>query len=208
MRCGPCALSENRVRPPRFDGSAGFARPNRLSPSFAQIPINPYTRTEDKETYCVQRRRFVSRSCSRNRFPTREAKRASRRPQSGWGLSRVSRSRITAHHASVPRYRRRSLDRRKSEGTGEGVFLSPKQRRISFDDLANQLETAMRLAERKSLRTAVVQMKHSRRSFSGEAALRVTSRRLRDYQQLRRSQGAAKATVDREILERKDPSGS
>jgi integrase len=82
---------------------------------------------------------------------------------------------------------------------GLARFVGPSQRKIKVRDLLADLIDRMRVGGKKSVRTATSQVQHFLNEYGGWRAVDITSSTLGDYQQMRLGEGAARATVDREL---------
>src|SRR5262249_25912074 len=78
-------------------------------------------------------------------------------------------------------------------------FSGPRQERVMMYEVLNGLEQDYEIHERRSLPQLRSRLKHIRAFFALDRALAVTSNRLRDYIAQRQKQGAAPATINREL---------
>jgi integrase len=79
-----------------------------------------------------------------------------------------------------------------------GRYL-PRQERVTWDELADDLETYYRVQDRRSRDTLRWPLAHLKAAFGGRRALDITSSRLIAYTASRREAGASKSTVNREL---------
>ena len=78
-------------------------------------------------------------------------------------------------------------------------FHGPRQERVTMEELLTGHERDFEIRGRKSLSQLRSHLKHVRRFFRFDRALAVTSARLRDYIAHRQQEGAASATINREL---------
>jgi integrase len=83
--------------------------------------------------------------------------------------------------------------------SGLRPFQGPKQERTTVDELLQALERDWQIQERKGLPQLRSHMKHIRAFFAMDRALAVSPDRLRDYIAFRQKEGAASATINREL---------
>ena len=82
---------------------------------------------------------------------------------------------------------------------GSGRFVGPEEERVTFDDLAAGYLDDYKLQGYRSLESAAKpRAAHLQRFFGLDRAIDITRRRVRQYQKLRRADGAAGATINRE----------
>jgi len=82
---------------------------------------------------------------------------------------------------------------------GLRAFQGPSQERITVGELLNSYERDCEIRGLRSLPQIRSHLKHIRSQFSPYRALSVTPDRLRDYVAKRQKQGAAAATINREL---------
>ena len=83
--------------------------------------------------------------------------------------------------------------------TQTGQFVAD-QGKVTFDDLVEGIATDYALNNRRSFKSgAAVCIKHLREFFGLDAALDITSNRLKTYQQRRREQGASVSSINGEL---------
>ncbi len=91
------------------------------------------------------------------------------------------------------------LLRQRLAEVGSGHFV-PDEGRVGFENLADGLITDYKLNGRRSLKTAALNnISHLRSFFGFDRALDITLDRIRSYQALRLEQGAAVASINREV---------
>lgn len=93
---------------------------------------------------------------------------------------------------------RRLLKKRIGE-VGTGRFTGVREERVTFEDLANSLLTDYRVNRRRSLRSAGLSIGHLRRFFGLERAIDITTDRVKTYAASRQQEGAANASINREL---------
>ncbi len=82
-----------------------------------------------------------------------------------------------------------------SEGKIPGLFFN----RIRFEELAEDLKRDYRINQRKSLERVEMSLKHLDRFFGGLRVPQITSTRIERYVDIRLDEGAANATINREL---------
>jgi integrase len=82
---------------------------------------------------------------------------------------------------------------------GVKVFAGPKQERVGVEQLLQTLETDYAIHQRSSLRRLTSHLVHVRQYFGADLARAITRPRLVNYIQFRQGQGAANATINREL---------
>jgi integrase len=90
------------------------------------------------------------------------------------------------------------LKRRLGELVG-GRWVAPERRRVGFDDLAALIVRDYEANRRRSLPALKRRLKYLRRAFGWMGAGEITAERVRRYVNDRLAQGAANATVNREL---------
>ena len=90
----------------------------------------------------------------------------------------------------------RRLDQRRGE-IASGKF-SPRQDRVTFEDLVTAYRQDYEVRGLRSRTTAEARVKHLAAFFGLDRALDITAKRVRDYQQHRLTEQAETATVNRE----------
>ncbi|MCZ6481605.1 MAG: site-specific integrase [candidate division NC10 bacterium] len=81
----------------------------------------------------------------------------------------------------------------------EGKCPAPEVQRITFEDLARDLETEYRANGRRSLGHLVVRIAHLRRFFCSMRATSITTSEVQKYIVKRQSEGASNATINRDL---------
>lgn len=92
----------------------------------------------------------------------------------------------------------RLLKKRMGE-IGRGQLVGPQEEKVTFDALADDLERDYRVNGRRSAETLGYQLRHLRAAFTDVRALDLTTDRVRAYVADRQAEGAANATVNREL---------
>ena len=82
-----------------------------------------------------------------------------------------------------------------SEGKLPGVFFN----RIKFEELAEDLLRDYRINEKKSLDRVEASLKHLNQTFQSLRVPQITSTRINSYVDMRLKEGAANATINREL---------
>jgi len=77
--------------------------------------------------------------------------------------------------------------------------LIPHEDRLTFEDMVQDLENDYRINERRSLASALFYVKHLHGFFGFDRAIDITPDRVKGYQAHRLHEGAANATVNREV---------
>jgi integrase len=93
---------------------------------------------------------------------------------------------------------RRLLKKRIGEA-GTGRFRGVREERVTFEDLANSLLTDYQVNRRRSLRSARLSISHLRGFFGLERANDITTDRVKAYAARRQQEGAANASINREL---------
>jgi integrase len=95
---------------------------------------------------------------------------------------------------------RRLLNTRiKETGRRGGKFLGQAEERVRFEDLAEMLRTDYLLRNRRSTRRLEGSIKHLQGHFGTDRAVDIDAGRVKAYAKARIGQGAANATVNREL---------
>jgi integrase len=82
-----------------------------------------------------------------------------------------------------------------AQGKIPGVYFD----KVKFDDLAEDFMTDYRINQKKSLERAEISVKHLNNKFEGMRATEITTARIRKYIEDRLEEGAANATINREL---------
>jgi integrase len=83
--------------------------------------------------------------------------------------------------------------------SGLRQFQGPRQERVLVEELLKGLEREHEILGRKGLPQLRSHLKHIRKVFALDRAIAVTAERLRDYAARRQREGAANATINREL---------
>jgi integrase len=94
---------------------------------------------------------------------------------------------------------RRLLNARIRETGKRGKFLGPAEERLRFEDLAEMLRSDYLVNNRRSLRRVDASLKQLRNYFGLDRAIDITADRVNSYKVARRENGAANATINREL---------
>jgi len=92
-----------------------------------------------------------------------------------------------------------ALLRRRQAEMGQGRLVGPDVERTLFDDLAEMLLTDYRINMRRSLDRMEGAIGHLGETFGGMRALDITADRIAAYVERRQTEGAANATINREL---------
>jgi integrase len=82
-----------------------------------------------------------------------------------------------------------------SEGKLPGIYFD----RVRFDELANDFRADYKINQKKSLDRAQRSLKHLQKAFEGMRVTDITTPRINAYIETRISEGAANATINREL---------
>ncbi len=82
---------------------------------------------------------------------------------------------------------------------GRGRLIGPTEERVTFEQLAADYLQDYRLKGQRSLREAQARVRHLQHHFGRERAVDITTPRIRAYTQARLEEGAAPATVNRDL---------
>lgn len=91
------------------------------------------------------------------------------------------------------------LLRKRMAEMGKGKLVGPSAERVSFDELADMIETDYKVNNRKSIRRLRTSLKNLRNYFGGRRALDVTTDSIRRYIAHRQDEGVANATIRNEL---------
>jgi integrase len=101
--------------------------------------------------------------------------------------------------AHATRLRRLRLREVAVHAAGLRQFQGPRQEKITVEELLIGLERQHEVLGRKGLAQLKSHLKHIRRVFGMDRAIAVSTRRLHDYAAQRQQEGAANATINREL---------
>lgn len=82
---------------------------------------------------------------------------------------------------------------------GRGQLIGPQEERVAFEDMAKDLERDYTINGKRSAETLGYQLRHLRRGFALMRAVDITTDRVRAYVTDRQQEGAANATINREL---------
>lgn len=91
------------------------------------------------------------------------------------------------------------LLRRRMAEMGKGKLIGRSEERVTFEDLAKDIETDYKNNERSSTRRLRTSLGHLGAFFGGSRALNITTDRIRRYIESRQDEGAANASIQREL---------
>jgi len=80
-----------------------------------------------------------------------------------------------------------------------GKFIGPSEERLSFEDMADALVTDYEINKLRSLRSVRLSVKHLKRTFALDRAVDITTDRIKKYIASRQQEGAANASINREL---------
>jgi integrase len=93
---------------------------------------------------------------------------------------------------------RKILKKRIGEVTS-GKFIGPSEERLSFEDMADALVTDYEINKLRSLRSVKLSARHLRGDFALDRAVDITTDRIKKYIRSRQREGAANASINREL---------
>ncbi|MBV8134764.1 MAG: tyrosine-type recombinase/integrase [Deltaproteobacteria bacterium] len=93
---------------------------------------------------------------------------------------------------------RKFLKKRIGE-VASGKFIGPSEERLSFEDMADALVTDYEINKLRSLRSLKLSVRHLRGDFALDRAVDVTTDRIKKYITSRQRDGAANASINREL---------
>jgi integrase len=93
---------------------------------------------------------------------------------------------------------RRLLKRRIGE-MGKGRLIGPREEKVTFEELAQDLVNDYRINARRAIDAVKYPIKHLRKGFGFDRALDITTDRIRTYIARRQGEKASNATVNREL---------
>jgi integrase len=100
--------------------------------------------------------------------------------------------------STIKRDARERLRRRLKE-IEDGRFVGPSEESVTFEDLTEIIRNDYKVQGRKSLPRLQTALGHLAEHFGGEKALAITTDRLNAYILTRRDEGAADATIQKEM---------
>ena len=93
----------------------------------------------------------------------------------------------------------RKLLKKRIGEAASGHLLGAKEERLTFDDLAEALQTDYEINGRRSARSIRLSINHLRSHFGFDRAVDITTDRIKKYAAQRQKEGAANASVNREL---------
>lgn len=94
----------------------------------------------------------------------------------------------------------RKLLKKRIGEVATGKFIGPNEERlISFEDMADGLVTDYEINKLRSLRSVKLSVKHLKRTFALDRAVDITTDRIKKYIASRQQEGAANASINREL---------
>jgi integrase len=91
------------------------------------------------------------------------------------------------------------LRKRVAEVTHTGRALSATEGKVSFEEMAEALETDYAVNGKRSIRSVRLSVRHLSTFFEGAKALDITTDRVRKYVKLRQGENAKNASINREL---------
>jgi integrase len=82
---------------------------------------------------------------------------------------------------------------------GGGRFIGPNEERLTFDDLAEMLQTDYQINKRRSANVLGFRIAHLKEAFALVRAVDITTDRIRAFVSARQSAGASNATINRDL---------
>lgn len=82
---------------------------------------------------------------------------------------------------------------------GRGHLIGPQEEKVTFEDMAADLERDYTMNGRRSAKTLQYQLRHVRAGFALMRAIDMTTDRIRAYVTQRQAEKAANATINREL---------
>src|SRR5579871_953493 len=101
-------------------------------------------------------------------------------------------------HSDSEKEARQLLKKRIGEAA-TGRFSGSREDRVTFEDLAAGLLGDYQINRRRSLSAARLSISHLRRFFGIDHAVDITTNRVRAYAAMRQGEGAANASINREL---------
>ncbi|HLK82856.1 MAG TPA: hypothetical protein VKT99_15385, partial [Xanthobacteraceae bacterium] len=80
-----------------------------------------------------------------------------------------------------------------------GKLIGPVEERVTFEDLADALLTDYEVNRLRSIRSVRLSIKHLKARFALDRAVDITTERVKKYAADRQRQGAANASINREL---------
>jgi hypothetical protein len=93
----------------------------------------------------------------------------------------------------------RKLLKKRIGEVASGRFIGPNEERFSFGDVADALVTDYEINKLRSLRSVRLSIKHLKPTFALDRAVDVTTERIKRYVSSRQREGAANASINREL---------
>ena len=93
----------------------------------------------------------------------------------------------------------RQLLKKRIGDAATGRFTGSREDRVTFEDLAAGLLADYQINRRRSLSSARLSISHLRRFFGIDHAVDITTNRVRAYAAMRQGEGAANASINREL---------
>ena len=93
----------------------------------------------------------------------------------------------------------RKLLKKRIGEVANGQFIGPSAERLSFEHIADALVTDYEINKLRSVRSVKLSLKHLRRTFALGRAVDITTDKIKNYIASRRGDGAANASINREL---------
>lgn len=116
-----------------------------------------------------------------------------------WWIDYSFRGKRYREAAGAKRSDATALLRRRMAEMGKGRLVGPSEERLMFEDVLKLIETDYKVNGHRSTKRLKGSLKHLRGFFGLSRALDVTTDRIRSYIASRQEEGAANATISREL---------
>lgn len=93
----------------------------------------------------------------------------------------------------------RKLLKKRIGEVATGQFVGPDEERVTFEDMADALLTDYEINKQRSIRSVKLSLQHLRGTFGQTLALDITTDRIKKYIAERQYEGAANASINREL---------
>ena len=93
----------------------------------------------------------------------------------------------------------RKLLKKRIGEVATGQFIGPNEERLSFEHIADALVTDYEINKLRSVRSVKLSLKHLRRTFALGRAVDITTDRIKKYIASRQREGAANASINRDL---------
>jgi integrase len=93
----------------------------------------------------------------------------------------------------------RKLLKKRIGEVATGQFIGPNEERLTFEEMADALLTDYEINKQRSIRSVRLSLKHLQRTFGLTLAFDITTDRIKKYIADRQREGAANASINREL---------